>query len=108
MDRLRLRACEVDLRGLKAHRDDGTTVALSAREAEVLHWLASNPRTVVSRDTLHTEGWGYAEGVVSRAVDATLRRLRRKIERDASDPEHIVTVHGEGYRFVVAPWQYSL
>ena len=99
MDRLRLTCCEVDLRSLKAHRDDGTTVALSAREAEVLRWLAAHSGEVVSRDTLYTEVWGYAESVVSRAVDATLRRLRHKIERDPSDPDHVVTVHGEGYRF---------
>ncbi|MEM6927550.1 MAG: helix-turn-helix domain-containing protein, partial [Myxococcota bacterium] len=52
-----------------------------------------------SRADIHTEVFGVDERVVSRACDNAVRRLRRKIEVDAAQPEHIITVHGEGYRF---------
>ena len=45
------------------------------------------------------EGWGYARFPTTRTVDTHVLRLRQKFERDPERPEHIVTVHGQGYRF---------
>ena len=62
-------------------------------------YLASRPGEAVSREELYAQVWGYADAVVSRTVDTTVRRLRTKIEADPSNPAHLQTVHGQGYRF---------
>src|SRR5262245_6508657 len=95
---LGLTACRVDLvRGL-VHRDPDT-LQLTTRDLELLRFLVEHPSRVVSREELLAEVWGYADAVVSRACDNAVRRLREKVEADASRPDHILTVHGTGYRF---------
>ncbi|MEQ1508010.1 MAG: winged helix-turn-helix domain-containing protein, partial [Myxococcota bacterium] len=88
----------VDL-GREVVRRHGKVTPLTTREAALFAYLASRPGQAVSRDELHTRVWGYAAAVVSRTVDTTIRRLRAKIEVDPSQPAHLQTVHGEGYRF---------
>ena len=65
--------------------------------------LVSLPGRVLDRQELLKEVWGYRPGVVSRAVDHAVKRLRIKVERDRRRPEHIVTVTGRGYRFELPP-----
>jgi predicted ATPase/DNA-binding winged helix-turn-helix (wHTH) protein len=72
---------------------------LTGIEARLMAFLAANPHRDISRDELLRDVWGYADGVVSRAVDATVTRLRLKIERDPAEPVHLLTVWGVGYRF---------
>ena len=96
--RLELSACDVDLAGLVARWPDGDR-ALRPMEAKLLAFLASSGGRVVDRADLLREVWGYRGGVVSRTVKVTISRLRSKIERDPSSPEHLVTVPGAGYRF---------
>ena len=72
---------------------------LSTMEAECLAFLAARPGEVVQRATLQTEVWGYSPSVRTRAIDATVRRLRQRVEREPRRPEHLLTVHGVGYRF---------
>jgi DNA-binding response OmpR family regulator len=55
---------------------------------------------VVTRDELLNEVWGYEAYPASRTVDSHVAGLRAKLERDASQPEHIKTVYGVGYKFV--------
>jgi len=55
----------------------------------------------VSRIELLTSVWGYSASAQTRAVDSTVVRLRRKLERDPRRPDHLHTVFGEGYRLVV-------
>ncbi len=81
---------------------DGPPVALTTREAELLAYLAARAGEDVSRDELLQEVWGYAPGVVTRTIDVTVRRLRQKLEREPARPDHVLTVHGVGYRFVPA------
>jgi hypothetical protein len=69
-------------------------------EAELLSWFARHPGEVASKDQLLREVWGYREGVKSRTVEVTVHTLRRKIERDPTHPEHLLTERGGGYRFV--------
>ena len=69
-------------------------------EAELLAWFARHPEQVVSKDRLLTEVWGYRAGVRTRTVEVTVHTLRRKIERDPTRPEHLLTERGGGYRFV--------
>ncbi|HEX5246823.1 MAG TPA: response regulator transcription factor [Gaiellaceae bacterium] len=79
---------------------DGETLRLTAKEFDLLFFLASNPRRVFSRDQLMGRVWGYEAAVDTGTVTVHVRRLRAKIERDPSAPQHLETVWGVGYRFV--------
>ena len=89
---LRLGACEVDLVGGQVLGGEG----LTTREHRLLAFLAARPLEEVSRETLLSEVWGYASSTETRAVDATVMRLRRKIEADPRNPVHLTTVWGSG------------
>ena len=92
-----------DLRIDPATRDvtiAGHDVGLTAREFELLHFLASSPRQVFSRSQLLEAVWdSRPEWQDPATVTVHMRRLRTKIERDPSAPRHLVTVRGAGYRF---------
>jgi DNA-binding response OmpR family regulator len=77
-------------------------VRLTTREVGLLRHLADHLGEDVSRDELLSVVWGYHELSMSRAVDTTVSRLRRKIEVDPRTPETLCTSHGEGYRLVLA------
>ena len=79
---------------------NGEQLRLTAKEFDLLFFLASNPRHVFSRDQLMGRVWGYESAVDTGTVTVHVRRLRAKIERDPSMPEHLETVWGVGYRFV--------
>lgn len=98
---LRLAACEVDLVRGEVRRD-GDSLGLTTREQQLLAYLAARPGEEVSREALLTEVWGYAPSAESRTVDSTVARLRRKIEEDPTEPAHLLTVWGSGYRLVPA------
>jgi DNA-binding response OmpR family regulator len=74
-------------------------VALTAREFDLLWFLAAHPRQAFSRDQLMDRVWGYHAAVDTGTVTVHVRRLREKIESDASCPTHLQTVWGIGYRF---------
>ncbi len=78
----------------------GVPVALTAREFDLLWFLASHPRRVFSRDQLMERVWGYAAALDTGTVTVHVRRLREKVERDPAHPAHLQTVWGVGYRFV--------
>jgi DNA-binding response OmpR family regulator len=73
---------------------------LTAKEFDLLWFLASHPRRVFSRDQLMTSVWGYAAALDSGTVTVHIRRLREKVEDLPSEPRHIETVWGVGYRLV--------
>jgi DNA-binding response OmpR family regulator len=77
----------------------GRELALTAREFDLLWFLASHPRRVFSRQQLMERVWGYAAAVDTGTVTVHIRRLREKIEDDPSQPKHLETVWGVGYRF---------
>ncbi|MBV8305522.1 MAG: response regulator transcription factor [Acidimicrobiia bacterium] len=79
-------------------RLDGELVALTAREFELLTHLMRHPRRAFRREELLADVWGFTYGDTS-TVTVHVRRLREKIEADPSDPRHICTVWGVGYRF---------
>jgi len=97
---LRLTHTTVDLQREIVVDRAGVEVSLTSREAALLRYLSARPGESVSRDELLTEVWGYSGAVNSRATDNHMRRLRKKIEADASRPDHLITVFGHGYRFV--------
>lgn len=90
---------EVDFKAYQAMRDE-EPIELSAREYRLLKYLISKKGDVVSRDELLDEVWGYDSFPTTRTVDNHIARLRQKIEPDLSEPTHILTVHGVGYKFV--------
>jgi DNA-binding response OmpR family regulator len=77
----------------------GEPAHTTRREFELLYLLASNPGRTYSRAALVEELWGYAWTGPTDTVTVHIRRLRQKIEADPSDPRHLVTVYGVGYRF---------
>ena len=72
---------------------------LTLKELDLLLFFASNPRQVFSRDQLMDRVWGYQSALDTGTVTVHVRRLRKKIEDDASRPRHLQTVFGVGYRF---------
>ena len=77
----------------------GVPVRLTAKEFELLWFLASNPRHVFSRDQLMDRVWGHAAALGAGTVTVHIRRLRSKIETDPAHPRRLETVWGVGYRF---------
>jgi DNA-binding response OmpR family regulator len=78
----------------------GARVELTGKELEVLRLLAQNRGRVVTRDRLLEDVWGYEHYPTTRTVDNHILRLRQKLEDDPSDPRFILSVYGEGYKFV--------
>jgi two-component system response regulator ResD len=78
---------------------DGEPVELTPKEFDLLAFFASNPRAVFSRTQLLEEVWDIAYAGDPSTVTVHIRRLREKIERDPSAPQHLLTVWGVGYRF---------
>jgi two-component system alkaline phosphatase synthesis response regulator PhoP len=78
---------------------NGTRIALGERESRLLRYLIERKGTVLSRDELLHEVWGYKSIPLTRTVDVHIAWLRQKIEDDPKNPKYIVTVHGQGYRF---------
>jgi two-component system, OmpR family, response regulator ResD len=77
----------------------GRQVDLTAREFDLLLFLARHPGQVFSRDQLMDRVWEFAFYSDTTTVTVHVRRVRAKIEDDASNPEWIQTVWGAGYRF---------
>ena len=88
---------ELELRTL------GNTIHLTVMEAELLRYLVRSEGRVVSRKSILEEVWGLHEDTDTRAIDNFVVRLRRYIEEDPSQPKHLQTVRGVGYRFVAEP-----
>ncbi len=86
----------------RIHRSDGV-VRITPIQARLLDYLAIRSPSPVSSDELLSEVWGYRAGVRTGTVKATMRALRLRVERDAGNPDHIITVRGSGYRFVPMP-----
>lgn len=79
---------------------DGSEVALTPLEFEILVALARDPGIVLSRDQLMDRVWGYRDYAGGRVVDSHVARIRRKLGEDGNDPRFIRTVHGVGYAFM--------
>jgi DNA-binding response OmpR family regulator len=76
----------------------GTELSLTAREFDLLSFLASHPRQVFRREELLEAVWGFTYGDTA-TVTVHVRRLREKVEDDPSAPQHLTTVWGVGYRW---------
>ncbi|MDN8590611.1 response regulator transcription factor [Paenibacillus sp. 11B] len=95
---LRLSNLEIDKKAYKVTLN-GDEVSLSAKEFELLFYLASHKNQVFSKSQLLDAIWGYAEYGDENTVTVYIRRLREKIEADPSNPSVLKTVWGVGYKF---------
>jgi DNA-binding response OmpR family regulator len=86
--------------GTREVRRRGEELRLTAKEFDLLWFLATHTRRVFSRDQLMSGVWGYEAALDTGTVTVHMRRLREKIEDDPSHPAHLQTVWGVGYRFV--------
>ncbi|MGI9110722.1 MAG: response regulator transcription factor [Gaiellaceae bacterium] len=97
-ERLAFEGLELDA-GTREVRKKGEELKLTAKEFDLLWFLASNPRKVFSRDQLMSRVWGYEAALDTGTVTVHVRRLREKIEDRPSHPRFLQTVWGVGYRF---------
>jgi DNA-binding response OmpR family regulator len=79
---------------------DSKFVELTTKEYELLEHLARNPGRAFSRQQLLDSVWGYQYEGYNHTVNSHINRLRSKIEADPSNPQHVQTLWGYGYRFV--------
>ena len=86
--------------GTRDVRKAGRELKLTAKEFDLLWFLASYPRRVFGRDQLMSRVWGYEAALDTGTITVHVRRLREKIEDDPSLPVHLQTVWGVGYRLV--------
>ncbi|HEY7401824.1 MAG TPA: response regulator transcription factor [Actinomycetota bacterium] len=77
----------------------GRPVKLTRKEFDLLHYLASRPGITFTRVELLEDLWDFAYSGDTSTITVHVRRLREKIEPDPSDPTHLITVWGVGYRF---------
>lgn len=78
---------------------DKDEIVLTAKEFDLLWMLANRPRQVFNRNQILENVWGRADYIDPSTVTVHVRRLREKIERDSTEPKHIHTVWGVGYKF---------
>jgi DNA-binding response OmpR family regulator len=98
-ERLSFEGLEIDARTREVTKG-GKVLRLTAKEFDLLWFLANHPRQVFSRDQLMDRVWGYEAALDTGTVTVHVRRLREKIEDDPSRPRFLETVWGVGYRFV--------
>jgi DNA-binding response OmpR family regulator len=68
----------------------------------VLRYFIARENRAISREELLNEAWGYQSYPSTRTVDNHILRLRQKLEADPSSPQHFLTLHRAGYKFVPA------
>jgi DNA-binding response OmpR family regulator len=90
---------EVDLTRRIVQRE-GKEMKLTRAEYNLLTFFLQNPDRVLTREAILNSVWGYDYCPHTRTVDAHVVRLRQKLEPEAANPRHFLTVHGVGYRFL--------
>ena len=97
----------IEIRGLKIDRTarkvwvNGEEKNLTAREFDLLAFLAANPNHVYSRDELFREIWGMESVGDIATVTVHIKKIREKVELNSAKPQYIETIWGVGYRFEV-------
>lgn len=90
---------EIDFKKQEAKKGN-KPIELSVMEFKVIKYFIQREGEVIDRNKLLDEVWGYQNYPSTRTVDNFILNLRKKIENDHSDPKHLLTVHGAGYKFV--------
>jgi len=81
-------------------RSGEQTVHLTLMEADLLRYLINHEGKIVSRSLILEDVWGLREDTDTRAIDNFIVRLRKYIEDEPSQPRHLLTVRGVGYKFI--------
>lgn len=89
----------VDFRRYDARRN-GAPLEMTRKEFGVLRLLVSRAGEVLTRDDLLNEVWGYEATPTTRTVDNHVASLRAKLESTPSQPAHLLTIHGVGYKWI--------
>jgi two-component system alkaline phosphatase synthesis response regulator PhoP len=90
---------EIDFNHFKIVREEGE-FNLTSLEVEILKYFVSHRGEVVTREALLDKIWGYEKFPSTRTIDNHILKLRKKLEGDPSKVKYIVSVYGEGYRFM--------
>ena len=90
----------IDFSTFEARHPDGRQVALSPKELAILQLFGARPGEVISREVFLEEVWGMPGSLETRTVDNFISRLRQTLEDRPSNPRHILSIRGAGYRFV--------
>lgn len=99
------RNSDIQIKGLTIHSDsrrvliNGEEKSFTAKEFDLLKFLAENPEIVFSKEHLFERIWGYDAFGDTATVTVHIRKIREKIEEDPSEPKFIETIWGAGYRF---------
>jgi len=92
----------IDFQSLRLHAGKNT-IQLTLMETELLRYLIRRAGQAVSRKAILEEVWNLREDTDTRAIDNFIVRLRKYIEKEPSEPKHLLTVRGVGYEFVPNP-----
>jgi two-component system alkaline phosphatase synthesis response regulator PhoP len=90
---------EIDFTHFKVKRGSKEW-ALTSLEVEILKYFILHIKEVISRDDLLDKVWGFDKFPTTRTIDNHILKLRKKIEKDPSHPKYILSIYGEGYRFM--------
>jgi DNA-binding response OmpR family regulator len=93
---------EINLRAYQAITPSGPVV-LKEKEVMILRLLSEYAGEPVTRETILDRVWGFGAYPTTRTVDNFILSLRKIVEQDPRKPQHILTVHGVGYRLVLKP-----
>ena len=96
---LKVGALRIDPEGCRVMKD-GKEMELTAREFEILRYMAQNIGRVISRERLYETVWGEDSFGFDNSVMVHIRHLREKIESDPASPEYLITMKGLGYKLV--------
>jgi two-component system, OmpR family, alkaline phosphatase synthesis response regulator PhoP len=99
ISRFRFGDVEIDFEKCQASRK-GKPVELTHKELDILRLFIRRRGQVVTRDSMLDEVWGYDASSTTRTVDTHILNLRQKLEPDPGNPRYILSVYGEGYKFV--------
>lgn len=94
---LRIGDLSIDVTGHEVSRN-GAPIALTPLEFDLLVTLAQSPGTVLAREVLLEQVWGYRHAADTRLVNVHVQRLRAKVELDPENPTVVLTVRGVGYK----------
>jgi two-component system alkaline phosphatase synthesis response regulator PhoP len=94
---------KVDFQTYEANAWDGSTHALTHKEAMIMKALADRAGSIVTREEILDRVWGYEVFPSTRTIDNFIVRLRKRFERNPEAPAHFHTVRGVGYRFTPEP-----
>lgn len=98
-DTIKLGGYELDLKKHKIYHNE-KEIELTQIEFQILKCFFDAPDTSIERNQILKKVWGEPYYGDDKVVDVNIRRLRLKLEKDPSNPEHLITVWGQGYRWI--------